>query len=326
MKISSLTEEEVIALFIKNAISMPRIGEYLYYPEDARDILPRAPRIMFSIDAYSIESLRLPWRDYSDIAWSAFTGAVSDVVSKGAVPHASMIAIGLNPDLDVDVLRGLVNGLIDASRFYDVRILGGDTNKSLDTWIAISVLGFTTSSISPSRSGLRRGDYVVVTGVYGAMGYVIKHGFEKSISEKWVVEYTKRPVSEIRLAHIIENHYKAVSASMDVSDGLGYTMELMSKLSKYGIVIDRPPRTHEHLIELCRNDEKCILEYTLIGGEEYGVVLGIRPQFIEVIGKDLDHFNIPYVIIGRVVETEPGLYFKGERIFTKRYDQFKGWT
>lgn len=324
-KICELLEDEIVSIIASRLVSQPGFGEHLFYPDDARDILPRGPRIIYSIDAYSINSLRLPWRSYSDIGWAALTGAVSDSVSKGGIPHASLIAMGLSCGMNLVELLELVNGLSDAARHYDVRILGGDTNYSLEDWIAVTVMGFTSAKIPPSRRGLRPGDYIVVTGTYGAMGYLAIHGIEKSINEKWVVEITKRPVTKIETGYVIEAYYKAISASMDVSDGLGYTLLTMSNLSGHGIDIETPPKTPRQILELCNENPRCVLDYTLIGGEEYGVVIGVKPEWLSSFVKELEHFNIEYEIIGRVVGTLPGVFYKGEKLQTKRYDQFKKW-
>ncbi len=325
MYLRDLGEELVVELISRSLLSKPGHGEYLFYPEDARDLLPRAPRILVSMDAYSISSLKLPWRDYSDIGWSSFSGAISDIVAKGGIPHACMIALGLPHTLKQEELEALIRGFREASEYYNVRVLGGDTNSASDGWIAISTIGFTTARTPPSRSGLRAGDYIIVSGIYGAMGYVAREGIEKSSNIDWVVKYTKRPIVKVEIGYVIENNYKYISASMDVSDGLSYTLYTLSKLSNCGIVVENPPLVPSELYEYCRGDEKCLLEYSLHGGEEYGIVLGVKPEYKNLVQKDLEYFNIPYRIIGRAIAKQ-GLYFHEKELPVYRYDQFRGWS
>jgi len=324
MRTRDLGEEYVVELIAKTLISKPGHGEHLFYPEDARDILPRAPRILLSIDAYSASSLKLPWRDYSDVGWSSITGAISDIIAKGGVPHACMIALGLPPTYDQLELEELLRGFREAADYYGVKIIGGDTNTASELWIAISTIGFTSARIPPGRDGLKPGDYIIVTGIYGAMGYLVRNGIEQSSNVEWVVKYTKRPLTWIDAAYVIENNYKYISASMDVSDGLGYTLYVMSKLSKCGVIIENPPLVHSELYEYCKGDENCLIEYSLQGGEEYGVVLGVKPEYLNLIQRDLDYFNIPYKIIGRSI-SQLGLFYHGRELEVYRYDQFKGW-
>jgi len=324
MYLKDLDEDTVVELIARTLIFKPGLGEYLFYPEDARDILPRAPRILFSIDAYSVSSLKLPWRSYSDVGWASITGAISDIIAKGGIPHACMIALGLQPTLREEELEELLRGFREAADHYGVRIIGGDTNTASDSWIAISIIGFTTARIPPSRSGLKPGDYVIVTGVYGAMGYVAVKGIEEASHLDWVVKYTKRPQTRVELAYVIENNYKYISATMDVSDGLSYTLYTMSRLSGHGIVLESPPLVYSELYEYCKGDESCLVEYSTQGGEEYGVVIGVKSEYLRLVEKDLEYFNIPYRVVGRVT-SQQGLFFRGKELSVYRYDQLRGW-
>lgn len=325
MYISELKEDDIVALLADILVSNPGRGEHLKHPDDARDILPKAPRILFSLDAYTISSLKLPWRSLSDVGWSAITGAISDIVSKGGIPYACMVGLGLPPTMLVEELKEFAQGLKEASDYYGVKILGGDTNKSSEAWISIGVIGFTPARNPPSRKGLRPGNVVVVTGTYGAMGYVVRHGIERSSSVRWVIEHTRRPRARIEVAHVISSYYRLISASMDVSDGLGFTLQTLSNLSGFGIALRNAPHVPEELLELCRNDVKCLLEYTLVGGEEYGVVMGVNRQELQSVVREIEYYEVPYSIVGEVMEAPSGIYFGGEKISVGRYDQFSGW-
>jgi len=228
--------------------------------------------------------------------------------------------------VETNELLEFINGLREASSFYNIRVLGGDTNNSSEPWIAITVAGFTSIKNPPSRRGLKPGDRVIVTGVYGAMGYVVKHGFEEALKQEWVVSATKRPRARIEIGYLVSTHYRAITATMDVSDGLGYTLHYLSKLGGYGIKIEQPPLTHRELNEHCRENTRCILEYCLNGGEEYGVVMGVREEHVNEVVNELEYYGIEYSIVGRVVDVEPGIYFNGEKLAILRYDQFKGWS
>ncbi|MEM0281735.1 MAG: thiamine-monophosphate kinase, partial [Desulfurococcaceae archaeon] len=67
-------------------------------------------------------------------------------------------------------------------------------------------------------------------------------------------------------------------------------------------------------------------EYTLLGGEEYGVVMGVKPGGLNNLIKELEYFNIDYAVIGVAANTNPGVYVDNKEIQIKRYDQFKEWA
>ena len=73
-----LGEKSVIEKIISRYISKPGYGEYLDFPNDARDIIPIAPRILFSIDGYALDKVKLPWRTMRDVGYAAVVGAISD--------------------------------------------------------------------------------------------------------------------------------------------------------------------------------------------------------------------------------------------------------
>ncbi len=319
------SEEYVIDEIIAKYITPPSSTEYLGFHEDARDIFPISPRILFNVDGSSIRGLKLPWRTYRDVGYSAVAGAISDHVVKGSVPRDIMVSIGYDPRDGIENLEELIKGIADAVNEYKLRYLGGDTNKSSDPWISVAAIGYTSAKKPPTRSHGCPGDIVVVTGRYGAMGVVAIDGIDKAGKLEWVVKATKRPHINIRLAYIVATHYREINAAMDVSDGLGYTLLELATRSGIRIVLNQLPLYYDELHELC-SDEKCLWRYVLNGGEEYGGVFLVRRTSAERFLRDLENYDIPYKIIGYAVEGEPGVvHEKLGLIDIYRWDQFSGW-
>lgn len=324
--LSDIGEREAVELLAGIARYEPDFDSALGYPDDARDLIPRGPKIMVSMDAYSIASLKLPWRDLSDVAWSAITGALSDIVSKGGVPYGVMISLGLSRDMRVRDLADLARGIAEAASHYNVKVLGGDTNSSNDPWIAVASLGFTACKRPPPRKGIVDGDVIMVSGVYGAMGYVAMKGLDSALKEEWVIKYTKRPAIRVEIAHAISNLYKYIHATMDVSDGLGYTLKYLAELNNVAIELEKPPLVFGEVEEACGGDEGCVMRYALNGGEEYGVVIAVKADHVERVARELELYGIPYSVIGRALAGRPSLYYKGAEVEVLGWDQFRGWS
>lgn len=324
--LEELGEEKVVDLIGKTIVSRRALSEVLEYPDDARDMITRGPKLIISVDAYGLHSLKLPWRSYSDVAWAAVTGSLSDIVSKGGFPSAILISLGLSPQMRLSELLDLLSGLKEAVETYSVRIIGGDTNSSSDPWISITSLGFTSCKKPPSRRGMRPGDRLLVTGRYGAMGFVALHGIEEASKQKWVVEATRRPRLRVELASLVSQECRFITATMDVSDGLGHVLEYLARLNNLRIIISQPPLVYDEVNELCNGDPRCLIKYSLVGGEEYGLVISVPQEGLRHVLRELELYDEPYSLIGVAEAGEPGIYFKGEKIDVKRWDQFRGWS
>ncbi len=324
--LGDIGEKRVIEEIISKYIAKPFFDEHLGFPNDARDLLPMAPRILFSIDGYSLSRAKLPWRSYSDLGYSAIVGAVSDHLVKGGFPRDIMVSIGFPPDTSIDVFKEFFEGIGEALNEYGLRLLGGDLNVSNDPWIDVAVLSYTSAKKPPGRCCGFVGDKVIVTGLYGAMGYVVLHGFEEASRVEWVVENTRRPHIYPGLAVVVSMNYRVIHASMDVSDGLGYTLLELARLMNHGIELHGFPKYYRGVEELCR-DDLCMLKYLLNGGEEYGAVLFVDKNMYEYVLDYLYKLEIPATVVGEVVDKSPHIYYRGETIddLVIEWDQFRGW-
>jgi thiamine-monophosphate kinase len=327
-KLGDLGEKRVIEEIISRYIAGPGQAEYLGYPDDARDIWPMAPRLLFSIDGYALEHARLPWRSLGDLGWCAITGVISDHVAKGGVPRDLVLSIGYPRDRLAGEIEEIMSGVGDALKYYKLRLLGGDLNESPTPWIDVALISYTSAKKPPGRCCGLPGDKVIVTGVYGAMGYVVLHGIEDSMGVEWVVEATRRPHAMLETGIIIASNYRSIHASMDVSDGLGYTLLELVRLMHHGVVLEKPPRYHSGLESVCGGDLECIWRHVLNGGEEYGVVLLVEPGRAEEILDLLRKYGVPAEIVGEVVDKPPHIYIGGsiadDRVVV--WDQFRGWS
>ncbi|AFK51681.1 AIR synthase related protein domain protein [Thermogladius calderae 1633] len=326
MKLGELTERLFIEGVLRNYLGKRPPFSRLGFPDDAVDFLPLAPRIVVSVDASSIASVKLPWRSLGDAAWAIATGAVSDHIAKGSRPAYALVSLGLSPDLDLSEAKAIVRGLSEAFNYYGVSWVGGDTNSSRDPWISVTMIGFTTAKRPPPRSGARPGDAVVVTGRYGAMGYVALRGVEEASRTTWVVEKTRRPLVDVRVGTVIALNYKSIHASMDVSDGLGFTIMEISRLSGVGFRVEKPPLVFKEVYELCEGRLQCLYELSLNGGEEYGVVMTVSKEGLGNVVEDLESYGVEYEVIGEVVEGS-GLKLEGvNKVAIYGWDQFGGYV
>src|SRR5215467_2116983 len=236
-------------------------------------------------------------------ARKAIVATVSDFAAKGVRPKALLISLGLPATIRRRDLREIGYGLADGSREYGCQIIGGDTTESRDLTIDCIGAGMSRPSMLVRRSGARPGDIVAVTGRFGnaSAGLRLLLSGKKSLGaasrklEEAVLHPRARLDEGMRLA---EN--KLVTASIDSSDGLAWSLHEIATCSKVSIGLDSIPIAPEAEFFARRNGISPI-DLALYGGEEYELVLTLKPNLLAK-AKRLVPSLIP---IGRVGEGPP---------------------
>src|SRR5918995_6191782 len=102
------------------------------------------------------------------IARKSIVSCISDLAAKGVRPHAAVISLGIPNSCSkrqADI-EGLAEGFAIASKEFEFKIVGGDTNEAGELVIDCSMIGFSRFKV-PTRSGAKPGDYVIVSGHFG---------------------------------------------------------------------------------------------------------------------------------------------------------------
>jgi thiamine-monophosphate kinase len=221
---------------------------------------------------------------------------VSDFAAKGVKPLAVLVSLGLPAGkLERDV-EEIGKGLNAGAREYGTYILGGDTGEASDLVISVSVFGIAKKGQVILRSGAKAGDIVAVTGFFGKSPAGLKillNGFRtQSDMRQVLVDSVLMP--RARLAEgLALSRAKTVSAAIDSSDGLAWSLHEISRASNVGFVIDRLPLADE-VKKFAEMNGLDPLELALYGGEEYELVLTIKPglfgkakEAVEEVGGEL---------------------------------------
>ena len=130
------------------------------------------------------------------------------------------------------------------------------------------------------RSGTRAGDILAVTGLFGksAAGLrLIMDGCKASERVREVlVDAVFNPKARLREGLALRG-YDYVSASIDSSDGLAWSLHELARINKVGFFIERVPVASE-AGEFAAENGLDALELALYGGEEYELVLTVKPK------------------------------------------------
>jgi thiamine-monophosphate kinase len=224
-----------------------------------------------------------PGMTMKQAARKAVVANVSDLAAKGIRPLAGVVALGLPAHLTEWNIHEIASGLAQGAKEYGFPLVGGDTNESNDLTISIALFALANRKQLILRSGAHTGDIVAVTGEFGDTAAGLKALLEKKNRPPRLARpfyqavYNPRAQLDLGLKLAASG---TITASIDSSDGLAWSLHELSKESHVGIRIDSLPtsmaaRKFAKLHDYSAND------LTLYGGEEYHLVVTVTPGKFE---------------------------------------------
>lgn len=208
---------------------------------------------------------------------------VSDFASKGVRPLVALASLGLPADMKRKDIEEIGSGLNAGAREYKTYVIGGDTNEASDLVISLSVFGTARREKVMLRSGAKAGDIVAVTGFFGralAGLKIVTDKFEASGEIRRVlVDSVLMPRARLREGLTL-SETGAVTASVDSSDGLAWSLHEISEASGVGFLIDNLPISDD-VERFAEKNKLSSTELALYGGEEYELVVTVKPQMWE---------------------------------------------
>jgi thiamine-monophosphate kinase len=178
------------------------------------------------------------------------------------------------------IVQNIARGLGQAAREYHCKIIGGDTNQADDLVIDIVGVGLAKPKELVRRDGARPGDIVAVTGPFGKSSAGLR--ILKSKQKKDLVKYpslvraARRPEARLTQGIILAKSH-GTSSSIDSSDGLAWSLHQIADASMVGISLHNIPVAAE-VESFAKEHRSSALELALYGGEEYELVVTIKPE------------------------------------------------
>jgi thiamine-monophosphate kinase len=317
MKADEVLGERKIIEIIRNCLDiMPEISVPFGDDVSAYDIGNRKVAVLKTdmlVDKTDVPPGMSLWQ----AARKAVVMNVSDFAAKGVRPLTILVSLGLPRSLTRTEIEEIGEGLNSGAREYGTYIIGGDTNEASDIVISLSVFGTAEKNRLMLRSGARSGDLVGVTGLFGkaSAGLKILLGNFKAPSQEvreTLVDSVLTPNARLKEGLIL-SRAEAVTACIDSSDGLAWSLHEISKASNVGFLIDTLP-TAEEVEKFAEINELDPLELTLYGGEEYELVFTMKPGLRKKAQKAVQEVGGILFFIGRVIQDRKVLFeFNGER-------------
>jgi thiamine-monophosphate kinase len=297
----SLGEHEIIELMRKRFTPMPTIAvgfgddaSAVYLDAEGKVAVLKTDMLVAKTDVPIGMSL---WQ----AARKAIVMNVSDFAAKGVQPQVVLVSLGLAKALSRQDIQSIADGLDAGAREYGAFVVGGDTGEASDLVIAVELFGVADKDSMMLRRGTRPGDILAVTGLFGRSAAGLralqnKNPVTSKTLEKRLQESVNMPHARLKEGLALAGS-RAVSACMDSSDGLAWCLHEMATQNDVGFVISDLPMD-DQAAKFARANRLQAEDLALYGGEEYELVLTVRPELwdkaassVEKVGGKLLHIG-----------------------------------
>src|ERR1700730_15129634 len=216
--------------------------------DDAALLLPRPGfETIFTSDWFLEGSHFLRHQLPADsIGWKCLARAVSDIAAMGGEPKYFLLSLAVPGTHTGLWLDRFLRGLARAARPFGCQLAGGDTTRSDEILINVTVVGEVRAARAVLRSGAKPGDLIYVTGRLGEAEFglrCLRQGRTASHRNSLSVKKHLYPEPRLALGRWLAGRRIATSM-MDLSDGLSSDLPRLCAASRAGarIVAGRLPR------------------------------------------------------------------------------------
>jgi thiamine-monophosphate kinase len=187
---------------------------------------------------------------------------LSDIAAMAGAPRFALVSLALPRDATASLAQDIMVGMQALASEYAVAIIGGDTN----TWagplaISVTLLGEGHHTAPITRAGAKPGDAICVTGALG--GSILGRHLE--------------PCPRIAAAQYLASNY-AITAMIDISDGLAKDLHRIIAASQCGALVDEQAiPIHADAVRLAAQTNKRPVDHALNDGEDFELIFTLPP-------------------------------------------------
>ena len=280
LKVSDIGEKELIKYILANCKSIT--------PDDTA-ITPIANTNLISTCDMLIQSKHFPkGMSYFQMGFKAVSVNVSDLAAMGATPLGFLLSIAIPKDFKADNFKQIINGVMEACDYYNISLIGGDTNEASEIIISGTALGLCDNPLMKNTS--KKGDLLVLTGDIG----LAPLGFNLEGDNI----YTKKALEPIaRIKEGINIKEAGGTSATDITDGLASELYEMKRDDIGFMIYEDKLNASDEFKSLASKLNLNYLDLLLHVGEDFELVFTIAK-------KDLVNLNFKYDVIGEVTDSK----------------------
>ena len=236
-------------------------------------------KYVYSMDAF-FENVHFKrsWMSLKQIAIKSMLVNISDAIAMNAKPKYVLLSVAIPPSFTKEDLQELSKGFKKVAKQYNCEIIGGDTisNNKLD--ISITIISKTKNPIY--RTGTSKGDFVCYTGKLGS----VKKDLDRLLLGKKINKNSKFITPKLN-GKFFYNIAPYVNSAMDISDGLFFELERLSKVNKIGFKFF-----------------KDIPKEVGCSGEEYEILFTFNEKYKRIIKNIAKGYSVDLNIFAKAVD------------------------
>ena len=267
-----------------------------YIITNSRDITPDDTAItnidsgnLISTCDMLIQSRHFPASmSYFEMGFKSVTVNVSDLAAMGAKPLGFLLAIALPKDLELDNFKEIMEGVFNACDYYQIPLIGGDTNEASEIIITGTALG--TCDRPLMKDTYSHGDLIALTGKIGLAAL----GFEIDGFDNIYVKKALKPEARINEGLILKDY---ASSATDITDGLASELYEIKK-DGFGFMI------HEELFDISDEYKQIADEHDL---DYLDLILHVGEDFellFTISKENFEKLPIDCMVIGEVTDSD----------------------
>ena len=249
----------------------------------------------FSLKYFNPESL----------AYKALHVNLSDIAAMGAESKFALLGLAIPSTVSSDFVDRFLNAFTENCKRHSIHLIGGDTTaSSAKLFISLTVIGKGANEHLKFRHMAEAGDIICIAGDIG-QAHAGLVALERGVSG---VENLKvkalRPTARVKEGAWFGARAE-ITAMMDISDGLYVDLKRLCSSSKVGgeIFLQNLKPSLE-LSKVCSVLQIDTLECMLIGGEDYGLLVTIKPEFFkDVIEAFEQSFGYKLIKVGQITSS-----------------------
>lgn len=215
---------------------------------------------------------------FKKLAYKSMLVNISDAIAMNAKPKYALLSVAIPKNYSKKDIKSLAKGFKKAEKRFGFKIIGGDTIENVKLDISITIVSKTKNPIF--RNTLLKDDLLCYTGTLGES----KRDLEKLLRGEKISKKSKFIKPRLKDKFFYEAS-KYINSSMDISDGLFFELERLSKQNSLGFEFF-----------------KKIDESIGISGEEYELLFSFSEKNRDKIDKIAKKHKVKLNIFAKAID------------------------